>query len=154
MYNKHMQFRVPQNITMEDRIVGPLSPIQFGIVLIGGGIAFFIFQSGLPSPIPSVFGGLFALFTAILAVGKYNDQPMYRFIKFIYLFATRPRVRIWHKETGEFTLIKPSRQRIEEKHHAVKNISKEDIARLAVVLDSRGAIGIPPVLNPNPEEKS
>lgn len=140
-----MQFRVPQNITMEDRIVGPLSPIQFGIVVIGGGIAFFIFQSlWIPGAIRNPLAGFLALFTVVLSVGKFNDQHMYTFIKFIVLFVTRPKIRIWRKEGEEVTLVKASKPKAEDREVIIKNISKAEIARLAVVLDSRGAVGPPP----------
>lgn len=143
-----MQFRVPQNITMEDRIVGPLSPIQFGIVVLGGGIAFFFFQAlWLPPSIRNSLAAFLALFTMVLSVGKFNDQHMYTFIKFIYLFTVRPRTRIWHKEKGEVKLIKQGHQKMERQVHAVKNVSRADIARLALVLDSHGNEGVVPKIN-------
>jgi hypothetical protein len=154
-YTKCMQFRVPQNITMEDRIVGPLSPIQFGIMVIGGGISFFVLQwQLLPSPVGPVLAGLLALFTIILAVGKFNDQPMYRFIKFIILFIAKPRIRVWHKETTPITLVKPNSSIPEEQRkHLPKNVSHKDIARLAQVLDSRGTTGVVPKIKPEEHPK-
>ena len=35
-----MRYKVPQNIDMEDRIVGPLTMVQFVIVMIGGMIVY------------------------------------------------------------------------------------------------------------------
>jgi len=141
-----MQFQVPQNIAMEDRIVGSLTPIQFGIVVLGGGFAFFVFTStSLPSPINQAGGLLLAFFTLIMALGKYNDQPMYRFIRYIISFIFTPKIRIWHKSGFEAPLIRPNPNIVhKEQTHTVKNISREDIARLAVVLDSRGADGRKP----------
>lgn len=144
-----MQFRVPQNITMEDRIVGPLSPIQFGIVVIGGGFSFFVLQSTwLPAYTNTILAGFLALFTVVLSVGKFNGQPMYHFIKFLVMFVVRPRVRIWHKEGGEVTLIKASPPKTSE-HRVQRNklISHQDIARLAMVLDSRGSSGVVPQIH-------
>jgi hypothetical protein len=143
-----MQFRVPQNIAMEDRIIGPLSPIQFGIVVIGGGISFFLYSSTtiLTPPLNAFSGIIMALITVVFAVGKFNGHPMYKFIKFIILFIAKPKVRIWHKEGGaEVKLIKPDTIKPEEDHHhPTKNISRRDIARLAEVLDSRGSKGVVP----------
>lgn len=142
-----MQFQVPQNITMEDRIIGSLTAIQFGILIIGGGIAFYFFQSqGIPSPINQVLAILVAVFTVVMAVGKFNDQPMYRFIKFIVAFVMTPKVRVWHKKKGpETQLVRPTQQRGgNQQMHVVKNVTKDDIARLAVVLDSRGNSGMVP----------
>ena len=141
-----MQFQVPQNITMEDRIVWFLSPLQFGIIVIGWGLAFAVFTSSyIPSPINTGLGGLLAVITAIIAVGKFNDQPMYHFIKFIFAFIARPRTRIWHKEGGEVMLVKPKVATQEEQKKTVrKDVSHGDFARLAAVLDSRGKTGLPP----------
>jgi hypothetical protein len=141
-----MQFQVPQNITMEDRIVGSLTAIQFGILLIGGGIAFYFFQStNVPHPLNYVIAAGLAIVTLVMALGKFNDQPMYRFAKFIVAFVMRPKIRVWHKKGREIQLVRPNPQgNKNERHLDLKNVSPEDIARLAVVLDSRGKTGTPP----------
>lgn len=141
-----MQFKVPQNIMMEDRIAGPLTMVQFLICVAGGGIAFFILNLKSIAPANVVGAGLMALLTIIIAVGRFNDQPMYRFFKYIILFITTPRTRVWHKGGhAEVQLVKPKEVKTsDEKGHAVKNISKQDIARLAVVIDSRGKMSTPP----------
>jgi hypothetical protein len=141
-----MQFQVPQNIMMEDRIVGPLTIIQFLIVVIGGGIAFFVLnQTSLPTIISRGGAGGIALLTVILAIGKFNDQPMYRFFKYILAYIFAPKTRVWHKNGGEVMLIKQSEHRKDESHlHAPKRVSSEDIAQLATVLDSRGRVGSTP----------
>ena len=142
-----MQFQVPQNITMEDRIIGPLTAIQFGIVVLGGGASFFVFQSrGIPSPLNAVIGLFLALLTVIMAIGKFNDQPLYRFTRFIVAFIFSPKVRVWHKGGGEekvLVLPNPHNQN-KQATRVVKNFSKHDIARLATVLDSRGTVGVAP----------
>jgi hypothetical protein len=151
-----MQFQVPQNITMEDRIVGSLTAIQFGILVLGGGFSFFVFSSlTIPSPINRGLGLLMGAATIILALGKFNDQPLYRFGKFIITFITTPKIRVWHKSTHEAPLVKPNPYHPQmESVHAVKNISKEDIARLAVVLDSRGTEGVSPTIHTLPPKQA
>jgi hypothetical protein len=145
-YNGTMQFRVPQNIDMEDRIVGPLTAIQFGIMVIGGGTAFLVFTStSIPSPLNSIFGSFLALLTLVLSIGKFNDQPMYRVGGSIVGFIIKPKVRIWHKDSSEVKLIKPVHQSLsQERNSIVKKVTKDDISRLALVLDSRGNSGVVP----------
>ena len=146
-----MQFQVPQNIAMEDKIVGPLTAIQFSIAVIGGLSSFFIFTSNaIPSPINQLVGGFLGITTLFLAVGRFNDQPMYRFVRHIFYFAFRPKTRIWRKAGAETQLIKASPPKKDDSHmHASRNVSKGDIARLAVLLDSRGSAGsIPKVVAP------
>ncbi|CAN5194602.1 hypothetical protein BH11PAT4_BH11PAT4_5980 [soil metagenome] len=151
-----MQFQVPQNITMEDRIVGPLTIIQFVIVVVGGGLAFFLFNlTALPNSVSRGGAGVIALITAIIAIGKFNDQPMYRFFKYILAYIVTPKTRVWHKNGGEVLLISKSEHKDDASQlHAPKRVSQADIARLATVLDSRGAQGsIPSVVAPTSKPK-
>lgn len=147
-----MQFRVPQNIAMEDRIAGPLSGIQFAILVIGGMLSFLVFTStSLPSPINQLIGGVMGLVTVLMSVGKFNDQPMYRFFRFIIAFVISPKTRVWQKKNGaEPTLIKQTAQKSNATARPVaKKVTKDQLAALAAVLDSRGQQGIVP----KPEEK-
>lgn len=140
-----MQFQVPQNIAMEDRIMGPLTAIQFGIVILGGGITFIIYTSTtIPAPL-NLFGALFmGMLTVVLALGKYNDQPMYRFIRFILAFIASPKVRIWRKLGVEGNLVKEAPAVEKKQHSASKRITRQDIANLSSIIDSRGQIGTLP----------
>lgn len=157
LYTSRMQFRVPQNITMEDRIVGSLTIIQFAILIIGGGIAFFALTSPLLvklAPLNIILGGFFALLTGIMALLPFNGQPMYRFFRFIIAFALAPKTRVWHKTGKEVHLIRQSNHRVTAaKTTRAKQVSKEDIARLSLVLDSRGQAGMVPKLAQQPPAK-
>jgi hypothetical protein len=145
-----MQFRVPQNIAMEDKIVGPLTAIQFGIVVIGWGFSFIIFSSTvIPKPVNYLSGLTLAFLTFVIAVGKFNDQPLYRFIRHIIYFIFRPKTRVWHKTGAEVKLITPSPKQAQKAHqHVTKQVSKHDIAQLALLIDSRGKAGAKPNLQP------
>jgi len=147
-----MQFQVPQNIAMEDRIVGPLTLIQFIIVLVGGGISFvFINMTSAPPILTRGLAIFFAILTLVIALGKFNDQPMYRFFRYIIAFIITPKTRIWHKGGSEVRLIKPSQHMVSnQSQHVAKKVSKSDLARLATVLDSRGKSGVLPQMNPIP----
>lgn len=150
-----MQFQVPQNIAMEDRIVGPLTIMQFAIVVIGGGISFFFLNlGGLPGWMSKGIGGFFALLTILLAMGKFNDQPLYRFFRFLIAYVVTPKTRVWRKSGREVNLIKPSSQVVKGQVRTTsKNISKADVARLAVVLDSRGKAGVLPPQTPDQKKQ-
>ena len=151
-----MQFQVPQNITMEDHIIGPLTAIQFAIVVLGGLGAFIVFTSNdLPSPVNEILGGTIGVVTVVMALGKYNDQPLYRFFRHIVSYVTAPKVRVWHKREGtEVSLVRPNPSGAgQQVVHTVKKVSRQDIARLAVVLDSRGSVGAAPKIEISTETK-
>jgi hypothetical protein len=149
-YTVQVQYQVPQNITMEDKIIGPLGPIQFAIVTIGGLGSFLMFTSNtLPDPINKVLGGTGALLTLVLAMGKFNDQPLYSFSKHIISFISSPKVRIWHKVgRAETAVVAPNpSSSVQAEVKVVKHVHKADIAQLAAVLDSRGSLGKSPIIS-------
>ena len=45
-----MRYKVPQNIDMQDRILGPLTMVQFIYAVVGGGFCYAIYMSPIPKP--------------------------------------------------------------------------------------------------------
>ena len=138
-----MQFKVPQNISMEDKIAGPLTMIQFIIAVVGGGVSYLEFIILAPfKPFNLFVSGIFALVTIILALGYFNGQPMYKFFRFFILFIVTPKTRVWHKGGGQVQLVRATPKVSSKQEKSVtKHVSKDDIAHLAAVLDSRGSVG-------------
>lgn len=133
-----MQFKVPQNIDMEDKIVGPLTLVQFLYLLGGGLIVYSLFQTVTSSKALFV---ILALPIAIVSVGlafvKIQDQPLSHFIKAGLYYFTNPKVRFWKKEG--FTpsiLIAPPKSVQKEGFVAPKQVEKSDLEKLAHVLDT------------------
>ena len=146
-----MQFKVPQNITMEDRIAGPLTLVQFIMAIIGGGFAFLVLNLRSLAPLNTVGAGVIALLTAVIVLGKFNDQPMYKFVRFIFVFLFTPKTRVWHKAGSQVQLVKPSQKKEnDDVKRSTKHVTKADIARLAAVIDSRGTVGGKPTPGANP----
>jgi hypothetical protein len=141
-----MQFKVPQNISMEDKIAGPLTMVQFIILIVGGAFAYAELKILSPfQPANEIIAGLIATLTCILTLTSFNGQPMYKFFRFFIAFLLTPRTRVWHKGAPAVNLVNPAPKVVkEEKKAAEKHVSKDDIARLAQVLDSRGTSGLPP----------
>jgi len=91
------QFQVPQFITVEDKVFGPLTIKQFvyigaGALLIIGARAFL--KPFLFLPIAVLIGAL----AASLAFLKINERPFPLILKNAVLYALRPRIYIWKKE--------------------------------------------------------
>ena len=92
-----MQFQVPQNIDLEDKIVGPLTLIQFLYVLAGGLINYLLLifiGMKIIFWILAIPIGLFALALAFL---KIQDQPLSSFVKAGLIYFSRPRMRYWQR---------------------------------------------------------
>lgn len=95
-----MQYKVPQQIDQEDKILGPLTFIQFIYVLIGGGLillTFTLFDLALALLVAIPIG----LFTIAFALIKIQDQPFSRFFVAFLIFLRQPKRRLWQSaESG------------------------------------------------------
>jgi hypothetical protein len=95
-----MQFPVPQFTDVEDKIIGPLTLKQFGIVF-GVGIVIFLGYSATKSILVLVF--LFVLFGVPglgLAFAKVNGRPIYNSMGYYFKFLSSTKVLIFHKEVN------------------------------------------------------
>lgn len=95
-----MQFKVPQNIDMEDRIIGPLTLTQFFYLLFGGLIIYILFTNLAPTSafLFWILALPLGLFSFAMAFVKIQDQPFPAFIMAGIKFLTQPRSRIWQRD--------------------------------------------------------
>lgn len=136
-----MEYKVPQDIDIEDKVIGPMSLRQFIIILIGVGLItffYFTFQGFL-----RIFFYLFGMLTAgvvfVLAFAKYGDQSSEIFALSAIKTLTSPRKRIWKKEDVVAKEVAPVVAPKEEpKPREKKNLEeiRDDLSRLAEVVDS------------------
>ena len=132
-----MQFQVPQNIDLEDKIVGPLTLTQFLYVLGGGLVDYIMFQSFAAN-----YFGLFLVLgipVALLALGlaffKVQEQPLSHFITVGILYLFKPKTRLWKREESYPTVLtEPTKKEKKEnenvaipKHH----LEKSELEQLA-----------------------
>jgi len=95
-----MQFPVPQFTDVEDKIIGPLTLKQFGIVF-GAGIIIFLAFSTTKSLVVTIFFGLVVGIPALtLAFAKMNGRPIYKNLGHVANFILSPKVLVFHKETN------------------------------------------------------
>lgn len=96
-----MQYKVPQHIDIEDKIVGPFTMKQFVYLLVSGFIvyAWWNFSNTFISPPPilifiplAVPVGILGLCFALL---KINDRPFEIFILSLLKFIFSPKQRVW-----------------------------------------------------------
>lgn len=146
-----MQFKVPQNVQMEDKIVGPLTLKQLIICAVGGGISYFIYISTAKIYVLSIWlpaTAIPALITIAIAFVRIKDIP---FIKFVLLELERllvPQKRFFIKGSAEtykscLAQEQPKKQtkkeaeNLKRKTEIAKNKIK-DIGKLTKILDSQG----------------
>jgi len=94
-----MQFPVPQFTDVEDKIIGPLTLKQFGIVFGAGVIVFLIYTVFGKSIIGAVVGIiLFGLPALGIAFAKINGRPLYNTLGYMLEFVFSQKLLIFHKE--------------------------------------------------------
>ena len=132
------QYQVPQFITIEDKVIGPLTLKQFAFLGAGAAIIFGLNYLLIPLlfyPLAGLVGGL----SAALAFMKINEQPFHIVLKRAFLFFIRPRLYLWKKEKSNAlpgALSDPAKKEVTVA--AIPQMSASKLSDLAWSLDIQG----------------
>ncbi len=134
------QYKVPQDVEADDKLIGPFSFRQFVYLLIAAGlialaVAFFqIFPLLGLIPLPPVL-----LFLA-LALPLKKDQPMETYLAALVSYYLKPRKRVWTPGQKESTILITAPKIVEEVR--TRDLSQEEathrLSFLADIVDSGG----------------
>ena len=132
-----MNFRVPQFIEVEDKIIGPFSFKQF-IYLLGGAGATFLFYRIFPLFIAVFFIIPVVGLALALAFYRINNRPFIDILQagVVYLFGNK--LYVWHKE--EKTAGRPSASQQSVTPQALPKLSESKLKDLAWSLDIKEKI--------------
>jgi len=141
-----MQYKVPQNVDIEDKVIGPLSLRQFLMITIAAAIClvlYFVFIGPLRIFF-WLFGALIMGGAIFLSFAKYGDQRMEIFALSALSTLTSPRKRIWKKEDSESRHIEKIEKKAEITSAEKKSLAeaKDDLEKLAQIVDSGGSIAM------------
>lgn len=142
-----MQYKVPQNVDIEDKVIAGLTLRQFMFIMVAGGIGLLEFYafvgplSFLFLPMAIITGGIGVAFAFV----KINDRPFEVFIGAAMKSLFAPHERVWNKDIDidipkhtetprKAGPQKPRKKSLEE--------VKSGLERLAMVVDSGGAAGV------------
>ena len=96
--------KIPQNVYVEDRIIGPVTLRQLGITGIGAGISYALYSTAGkmgPVSIPvTVLLWIPAMIAAAFAFLKINDLSLFNIILLMIEHANKPSVRYWSSHAG------------------------------------------------------
>jgi len=106
----YMQYKIPQNVGIEDKIVGPLTLKQLIILAIGSGISYVLFVI-LNKFYELNFIEYFVIALPLLlsisfAMIKINNIPLLKFFILLLEFSIKPKKRIWDHR-GISSLVSP-----------------------------------------------
>lgn len=141
-----LQYKIPQNVGIEDKIVGPFSLRQLIILAIGGGISYVAFtissrlyELNIIEYILIVLPALFALALAMLRV---RNVSFGKFILLAIEFAIKPKKRMWDHR-GISALVAPdltdkTPPKQESKMTQAVERKNVNLSDLSALLDSGG----------------
>lgn len=134
------QYKVPQDVEAEDKLLGPFTFRQFVYLLIAGGLiamAVGLFQL---FPLLALIPVLPALLFLVLALPLKKDQPMETYLAAIVSYYLKPRKRMWTTGQRESTILITAPKIVEDVR--TRNLSQEEathrLSFLADIVDSEG----------------
>ncbi len=140
--------KVPQNVYVEDHVIGPLTLRQIILMIIGGGTSYMIFMGfqktygKVPLPITAACWVPFLIATAF-AIVKVNDLSLFRIVLLSVERSYKSPNRVWVPRKGLSIHIRTSvalkEDEEEERKRKNKKVPTEDtqtqISRLSSIVD-------------------
>ncbi|MBQ2672897.1 PrgI family protein [Candidatus Saccharibacteria bacterium] len=134
------QYKVPQDVEADDKLIGPFSFRQFVYLLIAGGLialAVGLFQL---FPLLAIIPVPFILLFAALALPLKKDQPMETYLAAVVSYYLKPHNRVWTPGQRESTIDISAPKVVDD--DKTRKISGEEathrLSFLAEIVDSRG----------------
>jgi hypothetical protein len=153
--------KIPQNVYIEDHIVGPLTLKQVLIVGVGGGFSYVLYgmltqaYGALALPLTILVWSPTAL-AAVFAFVRINDISMFKLLLLTIEKLNKPSIRTWSPRRGIVINIRTSSPETKDPKHMTGLPAKEpsQIDELSSMLDlaPRGHIETPEPLSPLDEE--
>lgn len=114
--------KIPQNVYIEDRIVGPLTLKQIITVAVGCGFSYGLYSLLIQSygkiPLPiTVMAWIPGALSFIFAFVKINDLSLFRIILLMVERINKPETRVWTPRTGIVINIRTFTTPDKEKKH-------------------------------------
>ncbi len=134
------QYKVPQDVEAEDKILGPYTLKQFIYSVIGVAYGFLTFRIFF-GPTPVLFfiiGVPPTILLLMLGLYQRKDQPFEALFLALVAFWTKPRKRIWIKEpiTEVFKIVQPPLK--EDVTQQNPGEVRSQLEHVAQVIDGRG----------------
>lgn len=134
------QYKVPQDVEADDKLLGPFSFRQFVYLMIAAGLCFVAFLLFQIFPLLVIIPIPFIFFLGILALPLKKDQPMETYLSAVVDFYLKPQKRIWMPGQSDTSITITAPKNIEE--NRTKDLSQEEAGRrlsfLANIVDTEG----------------
>ena len=134
------QYKVPQDVEADDKLIGPFSFRQFVYLIVAAGLCFVAFLLFQIFPLLVIIPVPFIIFLGLLALPVKKDQPMETYLAAVVDFYLKPQKRIWMPGQPDSTITIAAPKNVEENRK--KDLSQEEAGRrlsfLANIVDTEG----------------
>jgi len=142
-----LQYKIPQDVQLEDKIIGPITMKQLGICAIGGTIDYGLYMSLSKTYYWEVWilpVAFIALLTIAIAFIKIINLTFTKFVLLLVEYNVKPKKRFWVKGEGIIypSLIQPTNKDKEKIENKINKKIKKDktnldsINKISKILDS------------------
>lgn len=135
------QYKVPQDVEADDKLLGPFSFRQFVYLLIAAAfiaLAVALFQI---FPLLAIIPVPFILLLGALALPLKKDQPMEAYLVAVVSYYLKPRTRVWMPGQRESTIDVTAPKQVDDESRA-RDITGEEVTHrlsfLADIVDTEG----------------
>ncbi len=134
------QYKVPQDVEADDKLLGPFTFRQFVYLMIIGGLVAVGFLLWQIFPLLIIILVPPILLLGALALPLKKDQPMETYLSAIVSYHLKPHTRVWEPGEPDVTIIITAPKKTDEVH--LKEISQEEASHrlsfLADIVDTEG----------------
>ena len=134
------QYKVPQDVEADDKLLGPFSFRQFVYLMVAAGLGFVAFLLFQIFPLLVIIPIPFIIFLFILALPLKKDQPMETYLSAVVDFYLKPQKRIWTPGQSDTTITITAPKNIDD--NRTKDLSQEEASHrlsfLANIVDTEG----------------
>lgn len=128
-----LQFKIPQNVEVEDKIVGPLTMKQLVICAGGGGVCYVLYLTLAKSYFVQVWAPPIAFIATVTLAVAFLEIRGIKFIKWILLMIEammNPNKRMWDKrESTQLVFMVPSAKLQEMEKKQAEREKEEELAK-------------------------
>lgn len=142
------EYKVPQNLDVEEKIIGPFTLKQFGF-LVGGVLLIYILYTILNPlfglAVVIIVNMPIAALTIAIVFVKVNERPFLTYLSFLIGYFRNPKTMKWQKASKlkDFgTMVKTTNEEKEKQKEIAKlarsGVVKSRLSELALTLDTKG----------------
>ncbi len=99
------EYKVPQDVEADDKLIGPFSFRQFAYLMVAGGLVALAVALFQLFPLLAIIPVPFVLFFLALALPLKKDQPMETYLAALVSYYLKPRNRVWMSGQRETTIL-------------------------------------------------